>query len=362
MNRLAGLFKKPDTRMKAVVVMLAVLALAGLCFIVQENKNNREFYLQTYRQMQQSYTEQLGNQLEELVASGKDETEIITWFSEKAEVSANSWMFWIRGDEVVYAKDRQTTDSLREARKKDTFLADLDGQEGIVTTVTVQTGQANIIGTITAESYALSRAKLQQHEIYLYLFSGIFVMLAVMAVIGLTGKLNVTENALLETEGKMKKQNIKLERSGEQKMIGQPDSHPEAEYEGHDFYDSELIQMFLKKSGDEALMPMQILFADIVMESRYYSRQEIFGALEHLRRFLGKTHVLGEIKKGSFVVLMYRTTYEEAVRIMEQCEESLSQSGGDVPIQMEVSVAEVTEGRRAADVYEERVKGGAVHE
>lgn len=362
MNRLTGFYKKPQTRMKAVLVTLAVLVVAGVCFLLWENKKNREFYLDTYHQMQQSYTDQLGNQLEQLVTSGKDQEEISAWFSKNAEVSANSWMFWIRDDEVVYAKDEQTTDSLREARKKDTFLADLNSQEGIVTTVTVKTGQTNIVGVITSESYALSKTKLPQHEIYLYLFSAILAMLAVMAVISLTAKLNVVENTLLEIEGKMKKQNIKLERSGEHTMITQPDNHSEAEYEEHDFYDSELIRVFLKKSDDEALMPMQILFADIVMESRYYSRGEIFGALENLKRFLGRTHVLGEIKKGSFVVLMYRTTYEEAVRIMERCKESLGRQGDDEAICMEISVVEVKEGQSAMEVYEERLKGGAIHE
>lgn len=362
MKRLTGFYKKPQTRMKAVILTLVVLVVAGACFILWESKRNCGFYMETYRQMQQSYTEQLGNQLEQLISSGKDDEDIIDHFSKKAEVSANSWMFWIRDDEVLYAKDRQTTDSLREARKRDKFLADLNGQDGIVTTVTVKAEHTHIVGTITAGSYALSKGKVQQHEIYLYLFCSIFLMLAVMAIIGLTGKLNVTEQILLETEGKMKTQNIKLERSGEHTMIGQPASHQESEYEGAGFYDSELIRMFLKKSEDEALMPMQILFADIVMESRYYSRQEIFGVLENLKRFLGKTHVLGEIKKGSFVVLMYKTTYEEAVHIMEQCQESLQQPGNDASIRMELSVAEVTKGRNAAEVYEERVKGGVTGE
>lgn len=356
MSRLSGVFQKPESRMKAVLIMLAVVVLAGLCFILFENKRNREIYLDMYRDRQQVYTGQLEKQLVHLVAEGADEAAVCSWLSEQAEVSANSWSFCARGELVLFAKDKKTTENLREEKKWDEFLRRIESQDAIVTMIeNKQSGYT--LGTITAESYALTQGGVQQHEIYLELLFAILVMLAAMAIIGVTAKLNQVEKNLSQTSHVMRRQNRKLEKSGEKQLTGE-EAASEPEQETQEFYDSELIRMFLKKSEDEALMPMQILFANITMESRYYTRKEIFDALGKLKEFLGSTHVIGEIRKGSFVVLMYRTTKEQAALIVKNYEESMRQVTDSGRLPMQLSVVEVTEERPAQQVYEDYLKGG----
>ncbi len=357
MSRLSRVFEKPESRMKAVLVTLAVIILASAGFLVFENKRNRETYLGMYQDRQHNYTEQLGYRLEQILTEGAGKDAIVSWLSEEAEVSANSWSFCVRGDEVLFAKDKKTTETLREDKDWDVFQKQIYSQDAVVTMVSTEQGEY-VIGTITAESYALTQGGVQQHEIYMILLFSVLCMLAVMAVIGVTAKLNQVDKNLKSTSKVMKRQNIKLERTGEEKLSGE-EAAPEPEQEVQEFYDSELIRMFLKKSDEDALMPMQILFARIVMESRYYARQEIFDALGKLKQFLRSSHVIGEMKKGSFVVLMYRTTQEEAAEIVRNYKESLKQNESEHLTPMELSLAEVPDGQHALQVYEDYLKAAA---
>lgn len=359
MNRLAHLYKTPETRMKAVIVSLVVIVLAAAFFIVHENQAHREDYLEVYRAEQLVYTEQLANQLELLMPDGTGEVSAVSWMAENCEVSANRFSFLFREEEVLFAKDTKTTENLREEKKKSAFMDTIEGQDAVLTMAEKELGGIHyVVGTITDENYALSRGGIKQHEIYCYLVFGIFILLAVMAVIGLTAKLNKVESILQNTSETLQKQNIKLERASEEAVLPEQKDEAEVEKGNQNFYDSDLIRMFLNKSGDAALMPMQILYIDLIMESRYYSRKEIFDVMEGVKRFLRPTHVTGEIQKGRFVVLMYRTSKEEAQDILKQCQSFTDREKEKNGIRLKMYLAEVKEGEDPLAVYEEGWKHG----
>ena len=354
MKRLSGLFKRADSRMKAVLLLVGIAVLASLCFLIYENKRNRESYLQMYEERQQKYTELLKNGLEQIVSAGADESAVRCWFSEKAGVSANSWAFCLKGETVLFAKDEQTTDTLREMEKKDVFLKQLESQDALVTMAEGSDGYA--AGVITAESYALTKGQVPQHEMYLYLIFALIMMAGVMTVISLTAKWNQAEKKLTAVSSAMRRQNRKLERRAGQEEEDEPESV--MEQDSANLYDAELIRLFLKKSDDPALLPMQLLFANIVMESRYYARQEIFDTLGQLKQFLGRTHVVGEMKKGCFIVLMYQTSPEEAQSVIDRYRSWIRDNGDEARTRMELSVCEVTEDRSALQVCEDYLQGG----
>lgn len=183
------------------------------------------------------------------------------------------------------------------------------------------------------------------------------MMAGVMTVIGLTAKWNQAEKKLTAVSSAMRRQNRKLERrAGQEDDEDEPE--PVMEQDSANLYDADLIQLFLKKSDDPALLPMQLLFANIVMESRYYARQEIFETLGELKQFLGRTHVVGEMKKGCFIVLMYRTSPEEAQSVVDQYGSWIQENGDGARTKMELSVYEVTEERSALQVCEDYLQKG----
>lgn len=354
MGKLDRLYKRPETRMKVVIVSLVILVLAVTFFMIKENQAHREKYLNVYHTAQMEYTEQVANQLEMLIKQGEEDDSLVSWMEKKCGVSASSWSFLCRDEVVLFAKDAKTTGNLREEKKKSAFIQNIERQAAVLTLTERQIGgKGYVIGTITDENYALSQGEVQQHEIYLYLMLGIFVMLTVMTVIGLTAKLNQVERSLENTSKTLQQQNIKLEWAGEEAVLPEIQKEEEPERESQSFYDSDIIGMFLSKSDDEALMPMQILFIDLVMESRYYSRKEIFDVMEKVKKFLGRTHVTGEIQKGRFVVLMYRTTPEEAQDILDKCHSFMEQKQRENGIRLKMHIAEVRDGKKAMAVYEE---------
>ena len=354
MKGLSGLFKRADSRMKAVIVLVGIFVLASLCFLYNENKRNRDSYLRMYEERQQRYTELLKNGLEQVVSAGGDESAVRSWFLEKAEVSANSWAFCLKGESVLFAKDEQTTKTLREMEKTDVFLKQIESQDAFVTMAAGSDGY--VAGVITAKSYALTQGQVQQHEIYLYLFLAIVMMAGVMAVIGLTAKFDRAQRQLETVSSAMRQQNRKLERNAKQ----EEEREPVAEQDPGNLYDADLIHLFLKKSDDEALHPMQIVFARIVMESRYYTRQEIFDALGQLKQFLGRMHVVGEMKKGCFIILMYRTLPEEVQSVMDQYETWVRLNGAGEQTKLQLSVHEVTKAHSALQIWEEYLQKGEV--
>lgn len=357
MGMLLKWYQTPKTRMRAVVVTLAVIVLAGVFFVINENQSNRLYYLETYEQKQQEYTRQLGNQVEMLVLAGTGEQELAEYFVNHAEVSGNSWMFVCRDSEVLFAKDQTTTERLGAFKEKDHFLEDIKGQNLITTTVEQEIkGTVYLTGTVTDEYYALTQGKVLQHEIYIYLVMGILIMLGVMAVICVTAKLNQVQRERHDISKTLQKQNRKLEESESRQILVTETGELAATESESGYYDEELIRMFLQKSDEQELMPMQLLFARIVMEERYYSRQEIFDVMEELKRFLHRSHVIGEIGKGIFVVLMYQTSYETAEDIAEKFTKQMESQNANQQIRL--WIMEVKEGKTALEVYEEGLKKG----
>ncbi len=96
------------------------------------------------------------------------------------------------------------------------------------------------------------------------------------------------------------------------------------------------------------------------MESRYYTRQEIFDALGQLKQFLGRTHVVGEMKKGCFIILMYRTLPEEVQSVMDQYETWVRLNGAGEQTKLQLSVHEVTKAHSALQIWEEYLQKGEV--
>lgn len=68
----------------------------------------------------------------------------------------------------------------------------------------------------------------------------------------------------------------------------------------------------LQKSDDEALKPIHYMFIHLDMMDRYYSRQEIFHFMRKIRSGLYQNEIMGEVKKGFFVILIYRLDEQQA--------------------------------------------------
>lgn len=357
MSKISNVFQKPKTRMRSIIVVLVILVAAAVLFILYENQTIRSSYLSVYLDRQDNYTNQLSYELESLIQDDKTEAQIIDYFGNHAEVSGNSWMYVAKENTVLFAKDKSTTESLLKDREKDVLVKQLEEQNALLSSKELQIDNVTYtVGAVTDIDYALTKGNIVQQQIYNTLFVTIILMLSIMALIGVVAKLNRRENELFDTKETLRTQNMKLERTGELAATAE-EFQAQPELEEREFYDEELIRLFLSKSNDESLHPMQILFSSIVMTDRYYSKKEIFTIMNSIKSVIGRKHVMGEIKKGSFVVLMYQTNHEEAEKILELAKEKLASLNVDSSIQMKMNVLEVEQNMSALDVFERGIRG-----
>ena len=77
-------------------------------------------------------------------------------------------------------------------------------------------------------------------------------------------------------------------------------------------YNEEYKRWMAADLEDADLKPLQILFVNVVMGNRYFTKDQIFNAMERIQDQLRPVEVMGEIRRGRFVILAYRTPYETA--------------------------------------------------
>lgn len=119
-----------------------------------------------------------------------------------------------------------------------------------------------------------------------------------------------------------------------------------------EFYNIYTIKMLLQKSEDKELQPLQMIFVNVVMGHRYYTKDQIFNAMEMIQHQLRPVEVMGEIRRGRFVILAYRTSAETArkrVRKLEEICKSIEKTEG---FTITCQLVE-DDGRKAIERFEE---------
>ena len=126
-----------------------------------------------------------------------------------------------------------------------------------------------------------------------------------------------------------------------------------------EFYNIYTIKMLLQKSEDEELQPLQMILVNVVMGNRYYTKDQIFNAMERIQQQLRQVEVMGEIRRGRFIILAYRTPVEIArkrVRMMEDICKSIEETEG-----FTITCQLIEEdGRKAIERFEECQMEGMV--
>ena len=126
-----------------------------------------------------------------------------------------------------------------------------------------------------------------------------------------------------------------------------------------EFYNIYTIKMLLQKSEDEELQPLQMILVNVVMGNRYYTKDQIFNAMERIQQQLRPVEVMGEIRRGRFIILTYRTPVEIArkrVRMMEDICKSIEETEG-----FTITCQLIEEdGRKAIERFEECQMEGMV--
>nr|MCR5796415.1 hypothetical protein [Eubacterium sp.] len=276
MKYLFGSFTNYHTRMRVVLltILLFVSAFAG--YFLFENDRLKEQYMEIYMSRQQVYTEGLADQLELVIENkGNMNSTLASYFAEHAEVSGNTYMFLCKDENIIFVKDELSTQKLLKTKTRSDLMESLRAMDPVITETTRNIGENKyFIGTVTDRDIVYYNGHITQHITYLYLMLCIIGLIATAAVIAFTAALNKADKKYESTYKDLQKKNLTIQER-EDEMLGIEEHNDIIENEreakqhinliksNNEYYDAGMIEIFLRKSDDEKLYPMQILFAEV---------------------------------------------------------------------------------------------------
>ncbi|MCR5797981.1 MAG: hypothetical protein K6G63_08730 [Eubacterium sp.] len=359
MSKFFGFFTSRKTRMVAVLISVFAAMIISTVFVIVQNNRSKTEYINVYEKKQQEYLRQILNQVENLKYSGKSDEEVVEYLYTKAETSGANWLFIIKGDDVIMARDVKTLSGIKpEERKREIFLRSISEADYVmVSRDEVFNGFTYTFGAVTDREYALDQGEMLVHEIYIYIAFAVIIMASIMAILWLTSRLNRVETRLHKVRKTLKEQNEKLDNLESTKNDQVEVVDEKAFKYNKTFHEVAIIETFLKKSDDVKLRPLSIITCKILMENRYYKRDEIFDAIECIRKYADKKTIIGEIRKGFFIVLLYKTDENYARHKLKTFDDELASFMQDKDMNYELKLYEDKPDMRPLERYYEIMNG-----
>jgi hypothetical protein len=300
------------------VMVLFLLVSTFLLLINRELVENRQDYLGAYQLQNQYYVHELAGHLSSQIQNGASDRQLVEYLKTGVATSNSRWFFLAKGSSILYAKNQSTTEGLGSLKNKNTFLKHMGAQQDILLhhVSFEESGVTYVVGVVTSKSGAFNLAAIPRHETFILLvclsFAAIMFAIAMITISTVkrkNGKLKKAEEALVERNNQL---NLLLKEDQEiQQILDCP--REETKY-----YDDQVLETLLSKSTNIKLFPICLLGIYVVMKDKYYTKNQIFSYIEPIKPLLKPYHVLGEVARGEFVILLYRTSLEEAEFLKQQ--------------------------------------------
>lgn len=315
MNKFFAMYKDPKKRMKAVLIPVAVLMFLSVIFFGNELLQNSIYYLRNEQQQQQKYNDLLARHLDDMNQDGATDEELVKYLEGYAQQSGNSWVYLVKDEKVIFARDDATTDTLGERKDYGTLLNDYSAQGAVITNVSFASNRYEV-GIVSSKSYLLDRAKVIKHSIYIGIGFGFctIVYLALVIVLASLWHNSDKENRKLRKE--VIDLNLKIE--GLWAQIKRDERSRESKPAKKRMYNADMVQTLLEKSEDPALHPLSIIIFKVNMNEKKLTRQQLLEMMQVVQDHLVENQLMAEVGRGEFAVLLYHTTKEEAMHLKEQ--------------------------------------------
>ncbi|HZK70618.1 MAG TPA: hypothetical protein VFD03_03730, partial [Clostridia bacterium] len=299
----------------ATVIMMLLFIAAGAYFTNNELKTNQTHYLESLDIQQGYFVNQLSEQLKYMSQEGADSAQLSAYLSQNVEASGSRWVFLCVGNKVEFAKNISTTESLGDKKYWDEFLSYLESQEDMrVKYTSFEDGiKTYKVGLVYSESAALNEAFIPKHNISIMMTSGLAALVLLCLTLASIVSSNRVKKRWESVEDTLVQRNHQIEQlieDVEQYEANNADQEPD--FLRGQVYQDDLMRGFLQKSDDPALSPICMIGIYIIMGNDYFTKDRILGYIEPIRALLSPRHILGEIKKGEFLAILYRTDLDEA--------------------------------------------------
>ena len=317
------LYTSPNRRIFSISVTVILFIMIFMGCICYELLQNREEVIQAYEDNQEDYLQLLSYNIRSIQETGED-ADVLTFLQEQTVSSGERFFVYTRGSEVLWAKNENTTNTLGKYSEITEFWKMIQAQDVVVDTVSWTNGQEEYtINVVSDPDSILDQTSTNKHGYYIVIATGLVSVVLLCLLITLLESWNRAEKNLKGTRKELDRRNRKLEKvtsnAGNMELDRDAEDEIAKNIYVHDrydssreFYDNNFLRIMLQKSDDEALKPLHYMFIHLDMMDRYYSRQEIFHFMRKIRSRLHQNEVMGEVKKGFFVILLYRLDEQQA--------------------------------------------------
>lgn len=309
------------------VILILILAVMGYSYLFMAQERA---YLRQYEAVQQEETDYL----RQLIESSSNSDEMISRMKDCFEVSGSRWDYLIEDDKVIFAQNDTTTAGLGQESAHAGFDKYLGTMKLIRTESSFENqGQTYIIGIVTNKDYALDRVSIPKYRVYFVLFTFVLALLFSMGLVYYAGSLDKCNQKIEQIREELIKRNdlfAEYEADSNRKQEMEESLNKPVQEIG--YYDWGFLKTLLEKSNQKQLFPISFLYIQIVMEARYYTKDELMSVMDYVKDALNGAQVIAEISKGKFAAVLYKTSLEEAQQLTENLYAGWGEKGENLPL------------------------------
>ena len=315
--------------MLAIFIGVVLVMVFVLLYVSNELASNSSKVIGLYNDRSLKIVDIISSEVKKKQDAGMSSEEIGDFLEGTMEVSGSEFLVYENGDEILFAKNTDSTSKLGDYRDPNKYWNSVRFNDvQIVTRSWSVKGTEYSLSLVTETSGILDSAGIMLHNYYIMLAVILVCFVLFIVLISLVIQLNVAEKRLDITESNLEERNRNIEEymenNEEQAGNNMNEEDFEKRYRQVDrIYDITVLRNLLSKSNDPEVKPVRIIMIDFEMMERYYSVDEIFDYVYEIRKELRTKEFLCELRKGLFAVVIYKTNEAETNIRMERFREIL---------------------------------------
>lgn len=294
---------------KLLNVLITILILMTDLFLISELTSYQNDFFNTISSLQEEKLLQYKNSIDIIYESSPTLYDIENYLRNYSDTSSENWYYILYNDNLVYYKDTNLLPDLNP----DNSVSLTSDKEIIVSEI--KYNENYTIGAISLKQPLLIKRSITKHNTYIFISYAFFSIVFYAVLIYFSHYLSQLKTDNISKSQQILNANKKIFNISSSKLSTKTEVDIISKKDNIEIYNQNIIYPLLKKSSDKKLYPLSIMFISIVMSNRYYTKAEIFNVINTVRKYLLESHVLVEIKKGEFVIFMYKTSHSKSQEI-----------------------------------------------
>lgn len=311
--------KKNTTTLRSVVISIGIIlfiAVIGTLYFLNDELERTDI-INAYRNQQAEELAVMRSVIIHLYddPSGADKVNL---YLSSFPASGSRFLVYVVNGEVVFAKNTDVTSTLGSFRSKTEFFKAIEEDDlCIVTDYFNVQGRDCELTVVSTEDLIFDNLGYETTNYYSFVIVAILMITLLIMVEYTVIAWDRVEKKYGTASEELKKRNSELEvisqsmsDSDNGSSILDPDGI--ANEGSVEFYNVYTMKALLEKSDDPELLPLHMIKIQVDMTKRNFSRDTMYQYMGKVKDSLTGYEVMGEIKKGLFLIYIFRAPYVRA--------------------------------------------------